>query len=132
GADGGCAGWNTAFGLVCDKYFRRGEPIKLDYCWRPGEGLPGWLLEHKVPYLTNDAAADPQIIPALRTQYGVANALSVPILSASREVLGFFEVHNKPGGFTSADVDVLTALSRIAAFALQNALAHRKIVKAEA
>ncbi len=132
GAEGGCAGWNTAFGLVCDKYFRRGERIALDYCWRPGEGLPGWLLEHKVPYLTNDAGTDLQIIPALRSQYAVVNALSVPILSAGRDVLGFFEVHNKPGGFTSADVEVLTALSRIAAFALQNALAHRKVVKAEA
>src|SRR5581483_5241547 len=52
GAELACAGWHTAFGMVADKCFGRDGPIDLEYCWRQGEGLPGWLLEHKVPYLT--------------------------------------------------------------------------------
>ncbi len=132
GAEGGCAGWHTAFGMVCDKYFRGAEPVTLDYCWQAGQGLAGWLLEHKVPYLTNDAAADPQVAPAFRDQFGVVNALAMPILGADQGVLGFFEVHNRKGGFSPSDIEVLTAVSRIASIALQNALAHRKVVRAEA
>jgi len=131
GVKDGCAGWHTAFGMVTNRFFSAGEAVELDFCWPPGEGLPGWLLEHKVPYLTNDASSDPQVTPILRERFGVTAALSVPIVGAAGHVLGFFQVHNKPGGFTQADVELLTAMSRIAAFALQNALAHRKVVRAE-
>src|SRR5581483_9236207 len=131
GAELACAGWHTAFGMVADKYFGRDGPIDLEYCWRQGEGLPGWLLEHKVPYLTNDAARDPQIRVDLRDRFAIRSALSVPIIGVDREVLGFFQVHNKPGGFSTVDVELLAAVSRIAAIAMQNALAHRKVVRAE-
>jgi PAS domain S-box-containing protein len=132
GASGGCAGWHTANGMVADKYFSDRQSVHLEYCWRPGHGLPGWLLEHKVPYVTNDAAHDPQIIPELRERFHIRNAVSVPIIGLGREVLGFFQLHNKPGGFAAADVELLNAIARIAAIALQNALAHRKVVRAEA
>lgn len=131
GAELGCAGWHTAFGMVANKYFSRDGAIELDYCWREGEGLPGWLLEHKVPYLTNDAARDAQIRPDQRERFDIRSALSVPIIGVDREVLGFFQVHNKPGGFSTVDVELLAAVSRIAAIAMQNALAHRKVVRAE-
>ena len=57
-----------------------------------------------MPYLTNDALTDPQIVPALCEQFDVRSALSTPILDAHGEVSGFFEVHNKldPAGFTPA------------------------------
>ena len=72
--------------------------LPLAYCWPPGHGLPGWLLEHKVPYLTNDALGDEQAVPELYLQLGVWSALSTPILDAHGEVLGFFELHNKSTG----------------------------------
>lgn len=127
-AQGGCAGLRVPEGMVCQRYVRAGGAIPLDYVWPPGHGLPGWLLDHKRPYLTNDAPHDPQIVQALCAQFGVWSALSTPILDANGEVLGFFELHNKADGrgFTSADVEKVVAVSQIASVALQNARSYRE------
>lgn len=132
-AESGTSGLQTPQGMVCKRYFQQGKVLQLDYCFPPLHGLPGWILVHKVPYLTNDADADPQIVPALRTQFGVRSALSTPIITPQGEVLGFFEIHNKRAehGFTDADEQKLLAVSQIAAIAVQNALAYRARQEAE-
>jgi signal transduction histidine kinase/CheY-like chemotaxis protein len=130
-AESGVAGLNSPEGMRCNRYFLKGKRMLLDYCWPPMHGLPGWLLVHKVPYLTNDALADRQIVHELCIQFGVRSALSTPILSAHGEVLGFFEIHNKEGGFTSADQERLLAVSHAASIAIQNALAYLQIQQAE-
>jgi PAS domain S-box-containing protein len=133
GAEGGCAGLRTLEGLVCRQYLRPPEVLPLTYCWPPGHGLPGWLLVHKQPYLTNDAATDPQIVPAVREAFGVRSALGTPILDRHGEVLGFFALHNKrgPTGFTPIDQDIAVAVSQVAAVALENALAYPRLQQAE-
>jgi GAF domain-containing protein len=95
GAEGGYAGLRTAEGMVSARYFRRSECLPWSACWPSGHGLPGWLLEHRRPYIVNDALADEQIGVALCLQLGVRSALSTPILDAQGEVLGFFELHNR-------------------------------------
>jgi excisionase family DNA binding protein len=127
GAEAGCAGLRTSDGMVCQKYFSPSEVVPLAYYWPPGHGLPGWLLEHKVPYLTNDARTDPPIVQALCEQFDVRSALSTPILDAHGEVLGFFEVHNKldPAGFTPADRERLIGVAQVASVAIQNARLFR-------
>lgn len=131
--EGGYGGLREPEGMVCRKYFRGGEAVPLTYCWPPGQGLPGWLILHKVPYMTNDAAADPQIVLELRATFGVRSAISMPILDVGGEVIGFLEVHNKKNGlpFTEADRRKLIAVSNIASSAVQNALAFRNIERAE-
>ena len=133
GAEGGCAGLRTPEGMVCRQYRRPPEALPLTYCWPPGHGLPGWLLVHKRPYLTNDAATDPQIVPAVRDAFEVRSALSMPILDRHGEVLGFFQLHNKRGqaGFTPIDQEIGVAVSQVAAVALQNALAYPRLQQAE-
>jgi PAS domain S-box-containing protein len=131
GAESGVSGLYTPEGVVCHRYFRGGEALPLEYCWPPLHGLPGWLIVHKVPYLTNDALTDTQIVHELCVRFGVQSALSTPILSAHREVIGFFEIHNKRGGFTPADQERLVAVSEAAAIAIQNALAYRKLQQAQ-
>src|SRR5581483_11672558 len=84
-AESGVAGLHTAAGMVCHKYFQRGTALPLEYCWPTGHGLPGWLIQHKVPYLTNDALSDTQIVHELCVQFGVRSALSTPILNAREE-----------------------------------------------
>jgi signal transduction histidine kinase/CheY-like chemotaxis protein len=132
-AGGGVAGLRTPEGMACKKYFREGETLPLEYCWPPMHGLPGWLIVHKAPYLTNEALADTQIVHELCVQFGVRSALSTPILNAAGEVLGFFEVHNKraDSGFGPADRELLLAVSQTAAVAIQNALAYRDLQRAE-
>jgi PAS domain S-box-containing protein len=131
GAESGVSGLRHPEGMVCHKYFQRGQPLPLNYCWPPMHGLPGWLLVHKIPYQTNDALTDTQIVHELCVQFGVRSALSIPILNARGELLGFFEIHNKEGGFTSADQQTLLAVSHTASMAIQNALAYRRIRQAE-
>jgi signal transduction histidine kinase len=67
----------------------------------------------------------------LCVQFGVRSALSAPILCAQGKVLGFFEIHNKEGGFTPDDREKLLAVSHAASIAIQNALAYRRIQQAE-
>lgn len=131
-AESGVAGLRTADGMECHKYFQHGKALPLEYNWPPGHGLPGWLLENKVPYLTNDALTDRQIVHELCVEFGVTSALSVPILDAKGEVLGFFEIHNRRGGdFTAEDQERLLAVSQAAAIAIQNALAYQRIQQTE-
>jgi len=132
-AEGGASGLLAAEGMVCCKYFHQGEALPLAYCWPPMHGLPGWLIVHKRPYLTNDAAGDPQLAPARYATCDVTSALSTPILSAQGSLIGFFEIHNKLGGtgFTPADQELLAAVSQVAAIAIQNALAYRSLEEAK-
>jgi PAS domain S-box-containing protein len=132
-AESGLAGLATPDGMVCHRYFQRGAPLALEDHWPPMHGLPGWLLVHKVPYITNEAASDPQIVQVFREQFGIWSALSTPILGVQGEVLGFFEMHNKQdgSGFTAADRELLLAVSQAAAIAVQNALAYRRLEEAE-
>lgn len=133
GGEAGVSGLLTPQGMVCRKYFQKGEVRQLEYCWPPMHGLPGWLIVHKVPYLTNDAKADSQIVPEFCQKFGVWSAISMPIMTAQGEVIGFFEIHNKRdgSGFTESDQELLLAVSQTAAIAVQNALAYRSIQEAE-
>jgi signal transduction histidine kinase len=133
GAHGGCAGLYSQQGMICHKYFQGDRVLPLEYCWPANHGLPGWLIVHRIPYLTNDALADAQIVHELCLQFGVQSALSTPILDAQGEPLGFFELHNKEGnkGFGQIDQDILLMLSHFAAIAIQNALAYQKLQQSE-
>ena len=133
-AESGVAGLRTSEGLICRCYRHLGDVAPLEYCWPPMVGLPGWVLQHKVPYLTNDAVHDPQVVPAHCQELGIRSALCVPILDSAGEVLGFFEVHNKRDGslITLASQERMVAMSQTASIAIQNALAYRKLLEAEA
>jgi PAS domain S-box-containing protein len=133
GAESGVSGLLTHDGMNCKNYLQKGKSLPLEYCWPPMHGLPGWLIVHKKPYLTNDAASDNQIVHALCEQFGVRSALSTPIISAQGNLLGFFEIHNKLDGrgFTAADQELLTAVSQVAAIAVQNALAYQALEEAK-
>ncbi len=130
-AEGGYAGLGNAQGLVCQYYYTPEGSAPFERQWKPGEGLAGWILLHKAPYLTNDVAQDPHFIPELRARFEIRSALSVPILDAQGGVIGFFQIHNKRGthGFTSSDQDHLMAVSQIASVAIQNALAYKQLVE---
>jgi signal transduction histidine kinase/CheY-like chemotaxis protein len=132
GAGGGLAGLRTAEGMACHRYFRNGESVPFEGCWPRGHGLPGWVLDHGRPYLTNDARADAAVDPKLRERFDVRAAACTPILDSHGEVLGFFEVHDKAGGeFTDGDRERLVAVAQSAAVAIQNALAYRNLQEAQ-
>jgi PAS domain S-box-containing protein len=133
GAEIGLAGLRTEQGMSCHTCWRNSQAFPFEYTWPPGVGLPGWVLVHKAPYITNDAASDPVIAPEIRETFEVRTALSTPLLDDGGNVLGFFEVNNKRGNstFSPSDVKILLALSQLASVALRNTLAHGRTRQVE-
>lgn len=129
----GFAGLRVLEGMQIQKYFTGGASIPLEYTWKKGKGMPGWVLEHAAPYLTNDAPNDPVMLHDLPFNDNVQTAICTPVLDPRGQVVGFFEIRDKTDGspFTEADVDFLQALSPIASIALENARAYQKISEAE-
>jgi len=133
GADLGWSGERTPEGMVCHSHYERSRKVPFRYCWPPGVGMPGWVLQHKVPYLAADTGHDPVVLPELRKRFRMKSELAVPIIDAHGEVIGFLAViKTKEGaGFTAADVGKLTAVCQTASMALQHALAYQKLKQAE-
>lgn len=132
-AECGWSGMRTPQGMVCHKYFRDGRFIPFEYCWPAGVGWPGWVLVHKVPYVTNDAQGDGVIVPDIRERFGVKSGIDTPLLDARGEVIGFIEVNNKKdkSRFTESDVEKMEATSQVASVALQNVIAYQKLQQNE-
>ncbi|HEY4036889.1 MAG TPA: ATP-binding protein [Ktedonobacteraceae bacterium] len=132
GTESGYAGLYTPQGMVSHRYFQEDHVLPLEYLWHPNHGLPGWLIVHKIPYLTSDALFDQQIVHEHCLQFGIRSALATPILDAQGNLLGFLELHNKLDGtdFTPSDQEILLALSHLAAIALSNALASQRLHEA--
>ena len=128
-AESGCAGLRTPAGMVARRYLQRGTWITFDYTWPPGHGLPGWVLEHRMSYLNNDAPNDQRMVAAVRDGFAVRSVLLTPILDAQGEPIGFLQIHNKktPGGFSEGDRQLVVAVGQTAALAIQNAQAYAQL-----
>ncbi len=129
----GFAGLHIANKMKMLKYHANGKSVPLEYEWDAGKGLPGWVLEHGAPYVTNDAPNDPVLRHELPFNQGISSAICTPIFDAQQQVIAFLAVQDKRSQkpFTDADIDFLTALSPVASIAIQNAQAYRKISDAE-
>ncbi|HSV84957.1 MAG TPA: GAF domain-containing protein [Levilinea sp.] len=125
--ESGLAGLRTTEGMTIRKYFRQGAAIPFEYTWPLGEGIPGWVLQHKVPYGTSDAANDPVMQHDLAINADVRSIICTPILDSVGEVLGYFDIRNKQDGegFTISDQEMLMALAPAASIAIQNAVAYQ-------
>jgi PAS domain S-box-containing protein len=132
-AEGGWAGLRTPEGMTIHRTLVGARDTALNYLWPAGHGLAGRLIDDPTPYLTNDAQSDPLVTRELAERFSIRSALAVPILDAHGEVIGFFEIHNRRagGGFSLADQEKLVAVSRIVSIAIQNALAYRKVLRAD-
>jgi len=96
------------------------------YRLAPGEGIAGWVAEHRQAVIVNDPAHDPRFFPGVDQLFGFETRclLAVPLAVADK-VVGVIEVVNKfsPEGFTAADVHLLTLLADLAATAIMAAAA---------
>ena len=126
--ESGFAGLRTPEGMTVRKYFRQGTAIPFEHTWTLEEGIPGWVLQYKVPYGTSDAANDPMIQHELAINADVRSIICTPILDSVGEVLGFFDIRNKQDGegFTISDQEMLMALAPAASIAIQNAQAYQQ------
>ncbi len=89
-----------------------------------GEGVAGWVARESKPLVLHDVSEDPRFTNEIDMSLGAGarSVLCVP-LETRGKVLGVLEVINKKGegGFTDADLNLVTKLAGFAAVAIENA-----------
>lgn len=125
GAEGGMAGRVEGDLLRFTQYHRAGERTAIDLGFRSNDprGVPNWIMQHRKPYLCDDAFQDEVVRPDVRAAFKVHNLIAVPIFGRDDRLLGVLELHNKPAPeqFTKHDAEKLQGLAAGAAIALENA-----------
>jgi signal transduction histidine kinase len=114
----------TAYGLSQD-YIDKG-PVELTHSELDQEALGG------TPVIIGEPASDPRIqYPKQVAEEGIRSMLVAPIISGGRP-LGVLRVYaGESNHFTAEDASFLMAIARQGAAALENALAHDALQKAD-
>lgn len=121
GAQGAAVGLVVGDETVVDRVYQMGRWESVDYRFPPGQGVPGWVLLHKRPYVSHEASADPLINTGFAQRFEVRTLLCVPILDQQSQIHGIIELHNRRGGlFSDGDVERARAVAQQAALALEN------------
>src|SRR5262245_53379265 len=89
-----------------------------------GEGIAGWVAEHRKGLIVNDPKQDPRFLSAVdkATGFQTRSILAVPLMDHD-QIVGVLEILNtaKAKQFDRSDLDLLTAFGSYAAVALRNA-----------
>ncbi len=96
------------------------------------KGIAGYVARTGEILNIKDAYADPRFNPDVdkKTGYKTRNLLTMPMHNKKDEIIGVFQVLNKnEGSFTENDVELLKAISSIAASAVENALLYDELNK---
>lgn len=121
--------------LVFTEYHTQGEWKPVHYRFQPGQGVQGYVLSSRLPYVCNEPKRDPLVVPEYLQALGFHNLINVPILNHEAKLLGCVEIHNAAGRrpFLDTDLTMLECLAGSAAIALENAqaLADRRRADAE-
>jgi sigma-B regulation protein RsbU (phosphoserine phosphatase) len=97
-----------------------------------GEGITGWVAEHKEPVIANEVKKDPRYLAKMEKQIGfsIDSLISVPLLRRGN-LIGVVSALNKLNQkkFDQADLDVFLSLADQIAIALDNSYLYRKAKK---
>ncbi len=89
-----------------------------------GQGIAGWVAEHRRPQIVQDVMDDPRFFPQVDETIGfrTRSLACVPLIDGQR-VLGVIEVINKISDreFTSEDQDLLQVVAQLATMAILRA-----------
>ena len=98
-----------------------------------GQGIAGWVLQHKEPAVVTDVRSDPRFYGQIDQASGfqTRSMLAVPLTVRDRPI-GVVEVINKRGdaGFSERDQELAAALAAQAAVAIDNARLYQKLADA--
>jgi PAS domain S-box-containing protein len=88
---------------------------------QPGQGLAGWVLEHRTSALVYDLLDDPRWVPSSLSGAQHRSALAVP-LKVGEEILGVLMMyHREPAYFSQAHRDLAEAIASQVSIAINNA-----------
>jgi len=118
----GAAGLLMHEQMVFREYHQNGAWMPVDYSFGPGQGVPGWMIENRKSYFSNDAEHDPVVDRQSWQSLAFYNLIDVPIIGRQGQLLGCFNIHNSVGHrpFDEQDVVMLEMLAENAALALEN------------
>jgi PAS domain S-box-containing protein len=109
--------------VIMESLWRDGRDIEPRHVvFEPGVGVPGHVMVTGEPYISNDAAHDPHVLPSLQKERGFYNLIDLPIFDRFGEMVGCFELHDKKDRqpFTQEDLRLLESLRALAGVALEN------------
>jgi GAF domain-containing protein len=69
------------------------------------DGIVGHTVKEGKPILVNNPYEDDRFLPTIDNKSGFVtrNIASIPIFNSSRQIIGVFQLLNKPGGFSKED-----------------------------
>lgn len=69
------------------------------------DGIVGHTLKEGKPILVNEPYEDPRFLPTVdqKTGFVTRNIASIPIFGSNRQIIGVFQLLNKPDGFSRED-----------------------------
>lgn len=107
----------------------KGEEIKSVRLKR-GVGIAGWVVDHDVPVMTNDAGKDPRFFVDVDAKSGFAtkSMLCVPVKSKERMLGALQAINIIDGFFEDDDMIILQALANQVAVAIENAELYQESV----
>lgn len=119
--------------LACENYFDGNDWVPHHLEFTPGEGVHGWVWNHRTPYISNDPENDPIVSNRERRLTKPRNIVNVPILSSSGDFLGTIELLDKKQRepFGISDIKILESLAAQAAVALENAYLVQTLTRSE-
>jgi HD-GYP domain-containing protein (c-di-GMP phosphodiesterase class II) len=87
-----------------------------------GEGISGWVWEHKQALLLNDVDSDPRFADRRQERYYMKSLISVPLI-VKNKVIGVININNKKSKepFNDYDLRLVKEIATEAAIAIENA-----------
>ena len=106
--------------------FENLPPVRI----KKGQGIAGWVAEHRQPVIINDAYADKRFLNAVDRKSGFRTHSMVCIpLQVEERMIGVLQAINKKSGdFNEHDLRLLQAISGPLAAAIENARLHDDVI----
>ncbi|MCW5864692.1 MAG: GAF domain-containing protein [Anaerolineae bacterium] len=106
--------------------FKQLPPVRL----RRGQGIAGWVAEHKEPVIITDAYADQRFFSGVDTRSGFRTHSMICIpLQVDERTIGILEAINRQfGRFSDHDLQLMQALGGPLAAAIENANLHADVL----
>jgi len=108
-----CLLTKAAFGLGHDRI----EEISF----RPGEGVAGWVVQHKQPALIGDVAEDPRFVVFPNSPTAIRSMACVPLMVRDEPVGALTATSAHANRFIESDVDLLSFVAKTIALDVENA-----------
>jgi len=109
--------YRAGYGYLTEKVTeeRRGFKLKI------GEGLAGWVVEHRDPTLVNDLLNDQRWVKASASSREHRSAIAMPLLVAEDVIGALLVFHRKPNYFSPELLNMVKAIAGQVAVAINNA-----------